>query len=153
MGNGVAAANAPYAVDVENASPATPASALEDDDFQCSSSINRLVHSPKRNKVTGKRGYAAYIPVVGAADISDHVMTPNASDRFNVNRRLSVRVTPHAVRVERALLADKARGFIEQQQKSRAPFSVTATVTGLSKAFRPSAQSSVRDPDFSHIVL
>ena len=43
----------------------------------------------------------------------DHSMTPNA-DRYNVNRRLSVRMTPPEERLERAIRADKARLLKEQ---------------------------------------
>lgn len=70
---------------------------------------------------TSKGGFAAIVNMgkptvttaapVGepAASVTDHTMTPNAVDRYAVNRRLSVRHTPPEERLERALRAEKLR--------------------------------------------
>jgi hypothetical protein len=68
---------------------------------------------------SSKGGFAAFIslgaPAVGKqGDTVDHSFTPNATEKYAVNRRLSIRNTPPEERLERALKAERARMIREK---------------------------------------
>jgi hypothetical protein len=71
---------------------------------------------------SSKGGFAAFISLGAPAtmkppETTEHSFTPNATEKYAVNRRLSVRNTPPEERLERALKAERARMI-----KERLPF-------------------------------